>query len=98
MVRIVYRVIIKEGKVEDFKELAGKILLPEAQKMPECKLMSLFQNVGNEREFIFNEKWDTEDAVHRYKERLIALIGQPNEGEEFPRVMNEMIEEDEDLV
>jgi hypothetical protein len=96
MVKIVYRVLAKEG--QDFKSLAENILLPEARKMASCRFISLFQNTENSREFIFYERWESEAAVHEYKERLIGLLGAARPGEEFPQAMNDMIEADEDMV
>jgi len=98
MVEIVYRVLIKKGHESAFLELAEKVLIPEAQKIPGNKVFSLFQNGVNKREFIFYEKWDNEQDVLTYKRQLIASLGSPRPGEEFPEKMNRLIEEDEDLI
>jgi len=98
MVTIVYRVVTKSGQADAFKKLASHVLIPEAQKSSGCRLFSLFQNAGNQREFIFYEKWDSQQNILAYKKRLIALLGDPHPGEEFPARMNDLIDEDEDLV
>jgi quinol monooxygenase YgiN len=98
MMRIVYRVVVKEESEQAFKSLAEEVLIPEAQKMTDCINISFFQNTANPREFIFYEQWGSENAVHQYKAQLITLLGEPRPGEEFPAAMNSMIEEDEDLL
>lgn len=98
MLNIVYRVVVKEGQTQAFKDLAGTTLIPEATKMPGCSRFSLFQNGANTREFIFFETWDNEHSVHEYKQVLVSLLGKPRPGEEFPEAMNSLIAEDEDLV
>ncbi len=98
MINIVYRVVVKEGAKTAFKSLADSTLIPEALKMPGCTRFSLFENGANTREFIFFETWDNEQSVHKYKDRLVLLLGRPRPGEEFPEVMNSLIAEDEDLV
>lgn len=98
MLNIVYRVVIKEGQEQVFKELAEATLVPEALKLSGCARFSLFQNGANLREFIFFETWDSEQSVREYKERLVSVLGEPRPGEEFPEAMNNLIAEDEDLL
>lgn len=98
MLNIVYRVVIKEGQEQAFRELAETTLIPEAIKMPGCRRFSLFQNGAAAREFIFFETWDNEQSVHEYKRTLVSLLGKPRPGEEFPEALNRLIAEDEDLV
>lgn len=98
MITIVYRVVVKSGQANAFKDLADQVLIPEARKLPGCKLFSLFQSTDDQQEFIFYEQWDTEQSVHDYKQRLITVLGDPHPGEEFPAKMNDLIEADEDLV
>lgn len=98
MLNIVYRVVVKEGQEQAFRDLADATLIPEVTKMPGCTRFSLFQNSANTREFIFFETWDNKQSVHQYKDRLVAVLGKPRPGEEFPEVMNGLIVEDEDLV
>jgi len=98
MIEILYRVLVKDGRETEFSELVEKTLMPEAKKFSGCKLFSLFQNRDKKREFIFYEKWDKEQSVLEYKQKLITLLGDPKPGEEFPEAMNNLIEEDEDLI
>jgi quinol monooxygenase YgiN len=98
MVEIIYKVVIKEGQAPTFKTLAAETLIPEALKLPACKLFTLFQNTQNNREFIFHEKWDTHESVEEYKQNLITILGNPTPGEEFPAKMNNLIQADEDLI
>jgi quinol monooxygenase YgiN len=98
MLSIVYRVVVKEGQEQAFKDLADATLIPEAIKMSGCTRFSLFQNGADAREFIFFETWDNKQSVHKYKDRLVLLLGKPRPGEEFPEVMNSLIAEDEDLI
>lgn len=97
MLKIVYRVVIKEGQEQAFKELAEATLIPQAIKTPGCARFSLFQNSANPREFIFFETWDSEQSVREYKQTLVRLLGKLRPNEEFPEEMNCLIAEDEDL-
>lgn len=98
MIKIIYRVSVKEGKQPDFLKLAETVLIPEAKEIAGCRLISFFQNTNNSREFLFYEVWDSDDSVRSYKRRLVEKLGEPLPDEEFPAIMNEMIEEDEDLI
>jgi quinol monooxygenase YgiN len=96
--QIIYQVRVKNGKVEAFKELATRTLIPEARKLSGCQLFDLYQNTSDDRQFIFHELWDSEEDVHLYKLNLIAALGEPHPGEEFPASMNELIASDKDLI
>lgn len=98
MIRIVYRVLVKEGQEPAFKDMANDTLIPEARKMPGCQSFSLFQSTTNPREFIFYEQWQNHADADMYKQRLIEILGHPHLGEEFPAKMNDLIEDDEDIV
>ena len=91
MLNIIYRVVLKNGQEQAFKELADATLIPETTKLPGCARFSLFQNSADSREFIFFETWDSEQSVHDYKARLVAILGKPRPGEEFPAAMNNLI-------
>jgi len=94
---IVYRVMIKKGKVEDFIKLANMVLIPAAKDLRGCQKFSFLQNISYEHEFIFYEEWDSEKSVKIYKQKLIDLLGPARPGEEFPESMNKLIESDEDI-
>lgn len=98
MIKIVYRVLAKEGEQSNFTKLAETVLVPEAKKIKGCILISFFQNTSNSREFLFYEQWDNKNSVQTYKQRLIKKLGKARPGEEFPEAMNKMIEEGEDLI
>jgi quinol monooxygenase YgiN len=98
MIRIVYRVLVKDGQAQTFKHLAEDVLIPEARKMSGCQMFSLFQDTDAPHEFIFYEQWQDHADADAYKQRLIEILGQPHPGEEFPAKMNDLIAEDEDLI
>lgn len=97
-ITIIYRVRIKDEHVETFQQLVVNTLTPEAHGISGCQQFSVYQNTDDKREFIFHELWDNKDSVHTYKQNLIATLGEPHEGEEFPAAMNDLIESDEDLM
>jgi quinol monooxygenase YgiN len=98
MVKIIYRVVVKENHVDEFKALADQVLIPEAKKLPGCHLFSLFQNGTNSAEFIFYELWGNEEDVQEYKKELITILGKNRAGEELPAKLNDLFIEDEDLI
>lgn len=67
---IVYMVRTKTDATETFKHLVEENLIPEAHTLPGCKLFGFYQNVTNEREFIFHELWDKEESLFTYKQNL----------------------------
>lgn len=89
---------MREDSGDSFEKLLRNVLIPEAHRLPGCKLFSVYQELDNARNFIFYETWDSHDSVDVYKRNLIKILGNPHPGEEFPAQMNDMIESDEDLL
>jgi len=98
MHKIIYRVVVKAGQEEAFRQLASGVLIPQALQMSGCQLFTLFCNIGNAREFIFYEQWAVHADVAAYKQKLLEILGPAHPGEEFPARLNDLIEADEDLV
>ena len=98
MIKIVYRVVVKPNRIEEFQRLATTVLVLEAKKLKGCKLFSIFQSLDEPKEFIFYELWERENDIHSYKDRLIEILGNPNPGEEFPAHLSDFFEEDEDII
>ena|SRR3989344_3173727 len=98
MIKIIYKVTVKSGKEKEFERLAAATLIPQAKIIKDCKLFSLFRNPANEREFIFYELWENNEAVKKYYKNLIKVLGRNKSGEIFPEKLNEFIEEEEDIL
>lgn len=98
MVKIVYRVVVKQGKNREFKKLAEDVLIPQANRISGCILFSMFENKSNPREFIFYETWEDSKNVEEYYKNLIAVMGKNSFGGVFPDKLNDFIEEEEDML
>lgn len=98
MVKIVYRVRIKQGKEKEFKTLADTVLVPLATTLKGCVIFFLFETNSNKREFIFYEIWESERAVENYYKELIQNLGKNSPGKIFPDKLNDFIEEEEDIL
>ena len=98
MIKIVYRVVIKQGREKEFKTLAEKTLVPHASSLTGCVLFTLFDNHANHHEFIFYEIWQNEGAVDNYYKELIQLLGKSSPGKIFPDKLNDFIDEEEDIL
>ncbi|HSW37303.1 MAG TPA: antibiotic biosynthesis monooxygenase [Candidatus Saccharimonadales bacterium] len=97
MVKIVYKVVVKKDRVDEFKKLAFEILIPKAHDN-KCLFFSLHQSLTHYQEFIFDELWDNKDSVKKYINSLETALGESKPGEIFPARFNDFIEKDEDLV
>lgn len=98
MIKIVYRVRIKQGREKEFKELTDKILIPIGTNLKGCIIFFLFETNSNKREFIFYEIWENEGSVENYYKELIQNLGKNSPGKIFPDKLNDFIEEEEDIL
>lgn len=98
MLRIIYKVLVKAGREEEFAKIAESVLIPQAKIIKGCKTFSIFKNPDNKREFIFYELWEDQEAIKEYYKNLIKVLGKNKSGEIFPEKLNDLIEEDEDIL
>ena len=98
VITIVYRIIVKKGKEEEFKTLKDKILVPLATSLEGCVIFFPLSPYENKREFIFYEIWRNERAVENYYKELIRVLGKNSPGKIFPDKLNSFIEKEEDIL
>jgi quinol monooxygenase YgiN len=96
MVVVVYRVIVKEKKEEDFKKIA-LTCTESALKSTDCIKYTFFQALDNPREFLVYYRFKDLDAQKNHIENLRKVLGPSPEGRDLPRKFIELLE-DEELV
>ncbi len=66
MIVIVSKNTVKEGKVEEFKNLT-KELIELSQKEEGCIEYDLYQDIKNPNVLTFIEKWESKEAIEKHK-------------------------------
>jgi len=67
MITIVAKLMVKQGKKEDFKVLAEK-LIRESRKEKGCISYSLYEDINNSNILTFIEEWINEEAITLHNE------------------------------
>ena len=98
MIKIVYRVRIKQGREKEFKDLADKVLVPLGTNSKGCVIFFLFRTDTSKSDFIFYEIWENNQAVGNYYKELIQALGKNSPGKIFPDRLNDFFEEEEDIL
>ncbi|GAA0733646.1 putative quinol monooxygenase [Clostridium oceanicum] len=75
MINIVAKNIVKEGKIEEFKALALK-LIKESRKEEGCIEYNLYEDIKNSNILTFIEKWKDEEAInlHNKSEHFTSIV------------------------
>jgi len=69
MITITAKSLIKEGKEEDFKILAIK-LVQESRKEKGCLSYNLYKDLKNPNIFTFIEEWKNEEAIKLHNDSI----------------------------
>jgi quinol monooxygenase YgiN len=80
MIIIVAKSTIKEGKVEEFKNLAEE-LIDESRKESGCISYSLNQDINNKNILTFIEKWESKEDIEIHNNsshftRIVPKLGE----------------------
>ena len=75
MITIVAKKLIKQGKVEEFKVLAEK-LIDESRKERGCIAYNLYEDSNNCNILTFIEEWVSEEAIdlHNNSKHFITIV------------------------
>lgn len=75
MLKIVSKNVVKEGKVEEFKNLA-KELVRESLKEEGCVAYSLNEDINNKNVLTFIEEWKDKEAieVHNNSKHFTSIV------------------------
>ena len=88
MITVIVKVTIKEEYLENYVAIS-KLLTRKFRGRPGCISYTFHQNLHHPREFLLYEQWESQTDLDGHYEALVALVGQPKEGELFPeRLMN----------
>lgn len=75
MIIIVAKSVVKEGKVQEFKNLA-KELVKESRKEPGCISYDLNQDLNNKNILTFIEVWESKEAIelHNNSDHFTSIV------------------------
>lgn len=75
MLKIISKNVVKEGKVDEFKNLA-KELVNESLKEEGCISYSLNEDINNKNVLTFIEEWKDKEAieVHNSSEHFTSIV------------------------
>jgi len=75
MITIVAKSIIKQGKKEDFKVLAEK-LIRESRKEKGCISYNLYEDINDSNTLAFIEEWTNEEAIkiHNKSKHFTSIV------------------------
>ena len=77
MITIVAKKLIKQGKLEEFKALAEK-LINESRKEEGCIAYNLYEDINNPYILTFIEEWKSEEDIklHNITEHFTSIVPQ----------------------
>ena len=98
MITIVFRMVIKKGKEEEFKNLTKELTKSAYKDSERCVQYMFHQSVDDPKEFILYEKWRDQKALDAHINRLITLLGPREKNSILPAKLNDYFEKTEDLL
>lgn len=89
MITIVAKITIKKDCINEFIELANK-LVEESRKEIGCEEYQLYQDINNPQVLTFIEKWADEKAIeiHNQSEHFTTMVPKFSALEEVPTEIN----------
>lgn len=97
MITIVFKMRIKEEKVEKFKSEVTKKLTDSAHTNNSLQY-DFYQNLENLREFMLHEKWESKKNWDGHLKTLINIFGEKAENSILPKALEEYFETTESIV
>ncbi len=76
-ITLIPRVVVKEGRVEEFVEGFVSAAKAVRAEEPGCFAYSLYRRKDNPREFIIFEQYGDDKALAAHMAHLVALFGPP---------------------
>ena len=75
MIKIIAKIIVKDGMIDDFKETAKELVEKSAAEEGNVSY-SLNQNINNANEFVFMEIWKSDEAIklHHDSEHFTTIF------------------------
>jgi len=98
MITIIFRIIIKKGTEEEFKNVIKDLTISAYTEPERCIQYAFHQNVHNPREFILYEQWDDQKTLNAHLRRLEVLFGPKAKNSSLPTKLNDYFESTEDLL
>ena len=96
MITIAFKMIVKNGKEEEFKNVVANQLSNSA-KENNCLEYSVYQSLKNTREFMLHEKWESKQAWEGHLRNLEIIFGEKAEGSILPQRLEEYFQSTESI-
>lgn len=94
MVVVVYRVVTKKGKEEEFKQIA-LTCTKSALTSNDCKKYTFFQAIDNPREFLVYYRFKDLEAQKTHVDNLRNILGPSPAGRDLPAKFIELLDDEE---
>ena len=93
-ITILFYVTAKEGKEEEFRELAAEMTKTTREEDEGCIHFTYHQEVDNPRQFVLYERWRDRAALDAHLARLQEVYGPPPSGGFLPAALLDFWEEE----
>lgn len=94
MVTVVYRVLTKKGKEDEFKKIA-RICTDCAHESQECLYYEFFRSLSNPREFLVYYRFTNRKAQDAHIAHLHEKIGSAESKRDLPDKFLKLLDEEE---
>lgn len=98
MISIVFKMTIKKGKEEEFKEVVNKLVLSALIKPNSAVYYSFYNSLANKQDFILYERWDNKGDWQAHLDRLVTILGPKAEDSILPKNLLDYFEKTEDIL
>ncbi len=92
MVTLVFYATAKEGKAQEFHDLAVRVAEVTQAEHKGCLTYVVYQRQDNPHEFVFYEQWHDHAALDAHLAHLQAVFGPPAPGRRVPAAIVNLCE------
>ena len=84
MLTILLHMTVKEGREEDFRAMASRLMQTTHAEDPGCIAYTFYRRADNPNEAVLYEQWRDADVLNAHVARLVRVVGPPDEQEPYP--------------
>ncbi len=92
MITILFHVIVKDGKAQDFHDLAVRLTDVTRAEDDGCLAFVYHQRKDNPKEYVLYEQWRDREALDAHFAHLQTLLGPPAPGGRLPAALLDLCE------
>lgn len=94
MLTMIYRVVAKPGKSEEFRKVALECE-KVAHSSPDCLSYTFYESLNNPHEFIVYYKFTNKEAQDRHILKLQSVLGPAKNGRDLPTKFTDLLASEE---